>query len=559
MLYRREKDMANFPMRMIPLGGLGEIGKNMMLFEYGRNIIIVDAGVKFPENDMLGIDLVIPDFSYIQTNRDLIRGIVITHGHEDHIGSLPYLLRHVNVPIYAARLARALIEHKLREHNLLDQTTIITVNGGDVIPIGPFQVEMISTSHSIPDAFALAIRCPVGLIINTGDFRFDYTPVYGQGVDFGRFAMLGAEGVLALLSDSTGAERPGFTPSESIVEEAFDHIFRAAEGRIIVTTFASLLSRVQQVINVALKYGRKVSFTGYSMRNNTEIARELGYLKIPDDMIFDLRRNHHLADNQQVIVSTGSQGQPEAALARMAEGRHRDIEIKPGDTVILSSHPIPGNEEEVGRVINNLIQRGAEVIYPPLEPVHVSGHASQGEQRLLLSLVKPTYFVPVHGEPRMLYSHRKTATKMGFDPEKIFVLNNGDAVEFSTDQSAKVVRGYTSAVPVLVDGSGVGDIGPAVLREREILADHGFVVAVVPWDKSKGAPRGSIELSSRGFVYLRQSNDLLQTAVQNLEKELTQQRSLSKRDAEEITRTYLTRFLYERTKRRPMIVPVVVE
>jgi ribonuclease J len=452
-----------------------------------------------------------------------------------------------------------LIEHKLREHNLLEQTTIITVNGGDVIPIGPFQVEMISTSHSIPDAFALAIRCPVGVIINTGDFRFDYMPVHGQGVDFGRFAMLGAEGVLALLSDSTGAERPGFTPSESIVEEAFDHIFRAAEGRIIVTTFASLLSRVQQVINVALKYGRKVSFTGYSMRNNTEIARELGYLKIPDNMIFDLRRNHHLPDNQQVIVSTGSQGQPEAALARMAEGRHRDIEIKPGDTVILSSHPIPGNEEEVGRVINNLIQRGAEVIYPPLEPVHVSGHASQGEQRLLLSLVKPTYFVPVHGEPRMLYSHRKTALKMGFDPEKIFVLNNGDAVEFNTDQSAKVVRNYAAAAPVLVDGSGVGDIGPAVLREREILADHGFVVAVVPWDKSKGAPRGSIELSSRGFVYLRQSNDLLQTAVQNLEKELTQQRSLSKRDAEEIIRTYLTRFLYERTKRRPMIVPVVVE
>jgi ribonuclease J len=551
--------MANFPLRMIPLGGLGEIGKNMMLFEYGRNIMIVDAGVKFPENDMLGIDLVIPDFSYIQTNRDLIRGIVITHGHEDHIGSLPYLLRHVNVPIYAARLARALIEHKLREHGLLDQTTIITVNAGDVIPVGPFQVEMISTSHSIPDAFALAIRCPIGLIINTGDFRFDFTPVHGEGVDFGRFATLGAEGVLALLSDSTGSERPGFTPSESIVEEAFDHIFRGAEGRIIVTTFASLLSRVQQVVNVALKYGRKVSFTGYSMRNNTEIARELGYLKIPDDMIFDLRRSHQLADNQQVIVGTGSQGQPEAALARMAEGRHRDIEIKSGDTVILSSHPIPGNEEEVGRVINNLIQRGAEVIYPPLEPVHVSGHASQGEQRLLLSLVKPEYFVPVHGEPRMLYSHRKTAVKMGFDPEKIFVLNNGDAVEFDKDQPAKVIRDYTPATPVLVDGSGVGDIGPAVLREREILADHGFVVAIVPWDKSKGAPRGSIELSSRGFVYLRQSNDLLQTAVQNLEKELTQQRTLSKRDAEEIIRNYLARFLYERTKRRPMIVPVVVE
>ncbi len=551
--------MANYPLRMIPLGGLGEIGKNMMLFEYGRNIMIVDAGVKFPENDMLGIDLVIPDFSYLQSNRELVRGIVITHGHEDHIGSLPFLLRHVNVPIYAPRLARALIEHKLREHGLLNQVTIITVNTGDVIPLGPFQVEMISTSHSIPDAFALAIRSPAGLVIHSSDFKFDYTPVHGTGADFGRFATLGAEGVLALLSDSTGAERPGFTPSESIVEDAFDHIFRSAQGRVIVTTFASLLSRVQQVINVAQKYGRKVTFTGYSMRNNTEIARELGYLKISDDMIFDLRRNHQLDDNQQVIVSTGSQGQPEAALSRMAEGRHRDIEIKSGDTVILSSHPIPGNEEEVGRVINNLIQRGAEVIYPPLEPVHVSGHASQGEQRLLLSLVKPEYFIPVHGEPRMLYSHRKTAIQMGFEPEKVFVLNNGDAVIFEKDAMARVERNFAPASPVLVDGSGVGDIGPAVLREREILSDHGFVVAIVPWDKGKGAPRGPIELSSRGFVYLRQSNDLLQSAVKNLEKELNVQRALSKREAEEKIKNHLERFLYEQTKRRPMIVPVVVE
>ncbi len=551
--------MANYPLRLIPLGGLGEIGKNMMVFEYGRNIMIVDAGVKFPENDMLGIDLVIPDFTYLQENREIVRGIVITHGHEDHIGSLPYLLRHVNVPIYAARLPRALIEHKLREHNLLDQATIITVQAGEVFPVGPFQVEFIATSHSIPDAFGLAVRCPTGLVIHTSDFKFDYTPVHGEGANFARFATLGAEGVLALLSDSTGSERPGFTPSESIVEEAFDKIFRKAPGRIIVTTFASLLSRVQQVINVASQQGRKVTFTGYSMRNNTDIARELGYLKVADDMIFDLRRNHQLSDQQQVIISTGSQGQPEAALSRMAEGRHRDIEIKPGDTVILSSHPIPGNEEEVGRVINNLIQRGAEVIYPPLEPVHVSGHASQGEQRLLLSLVKPQYFIPVHGEPRMLHSHRKTALQLGIPQDRIFILNNGDAVEFEKGGASRLVREYTPAPPVLVDGSGVGDIGPAVLREREILADHGFVVAVVPWDKAKGAPRGPIELNSRGFVYLRQSSDLLQTATQNLEKELTQARSLNRREAEEKVKNYLGRFLYERTKRRPMIVPVVVE
>lgn len=551
--------MANHPFRILPLGGLGEIGKNMTLFEYGRNILIVDAGVKFPENDMLGIDLVIPDYSYVEENRDLVRGIVITHGHEDHIGGLPYLLRHLNVPIYAPRLARALIEHKLREHNLLDQVDITTVSEAEILAVGPFRVEFIAASHSIPDSFALAIKSPVGTVIHSSDFKFDYTPVHGQGANFGRLAALGEEGVLALLSDSTGAENPGFTPSESIIDVAFDRIFREAPGRIVVTTFASLLSRVQQVINAARKHNRKIAFTGYSMRNNTEIARELGYLSIPDNMIFDLRHNHKLADNQQVILGTGSQGQPEAALARMADGRHRDIEIKPGDTVILSSHPIPGNEEEVGRVINNLILRGAEVIYPPLEPVHVSGHASQGEQRLLLSLVKPKYFIPIHGEPRMLHRHRKTAMQMGFDAEKIFILDNGDAVEFAEEKPGRVVREYAPAEPVLIDGSGVGDIGPAVLRERETLADHGFVVAVVPWDSSKGAPRGEIEIKSGGFVYLRQSSDLLRDGVKSLQKELTQGRSLSRRDAEEKIRTHLSRFLYDRTKRRPMIVPVVIE
>lgn len=551
--------MANYPLRILPLGGLGEIGKNMTIFEYGRNMMIVDAGVKFPENDMLGIDLVIPDFSYIQENRDLIRGIVITHGHEDHIGSLPYLLRHIDVPIYTSRLAKALIEHKLREHSLLDQTTIVLVEPGDEIPIGPFRVEMLATSHSIPDGHALAIDSPLGIVVHSSDFKFDYTPVHGKGADFGRLAELGAKGVLALLSDSTGAERPGFTPSESIIDEAFDRIFREAEGRIIVTTFASLLSRVQQVANAAKKYGRKVAFTGYSMRNNTDIARELGYLDISSDMIFDLRQKRQPKDAQQVIVSTGSQGQPEAALARMAEGRHRDFEIKPGDTVILSSNPIPGNEEEVARVINNLILRGAEVVYPPIENVHVSGHASQGEQRLLLSLVKPKYFLPVHGEPRMLHSHKKTALKMGFSADNIFILNNGDAVEFEDTGQAHVLRKFAQAGPVLVDGSGVGDIGPAVLREREILADHGFVVAIVPWDKQNGKPRGDIELNSRGFVYLRQSTELLQSAVKRLERELSGSRPLSKKDAEEKIKSTLGRFLHERTKRRPMIVPVVVE
>lgn len=551
--------MANHPLKLVPLGGLGEVGKNMMVIEYGRNLVIIDAGVKFPENDMLGIDLVIPEFTYIQENHDLVRGIVITHGHEDHIGSLPYLLRVVNVPIYASRLSKALIEHKLKEHGLLESTNIVLVETGDEIPLGPFRIEMLATSHSIPDGHALAIRSPAGIIVHSSDFKFDYTPVHGKGADFGRLATLGAEGVLALLSDSTGAEKPGFTPSEALIEEAFDRIFREAPGRIIVTTFASLLSRVQQVANVARKHGRKIAFTGYSMRNNTEIARELGYLDVPSNMIFDLRSNQKISDREQVIVSTGSQGQPEAALSRMAQGRHRDLEIKAGDTVILSSHPIPGNEEEVGRVINNLIQRGAEVIYPPLEMVHVSGHASQGEQRLLLSLVKPRFFVPVHGEPRMLHSHRKTAEKMGFDPQRIFILDNGDALFFDEEGEAKLERDYAPAEAVLVDGSGVGDIGPAVLREREILADHGFVVAVVPWNSSKGKPRGKIELTSKGFVYLRQSSELIQEAVAELKKELERNEGIGRREAEEKVKSVLGRFLYGRTKRRPMIVPVIVD
>jgi ribonuclease J len=553
------KNMANYPLRLIPLGGLGEIGKNMMVFEYGRNIMIVDSGVKFPENDLLGIDLVIPDFTYIRENADRVRGIVITHGHEDHIGSLPYLLREINAPIYTSRLSKALIEHKLREHKLLDQTTINLVEPGQHITIGPFTVELLATSHSIPDGYALAIETPIGLIVHSSDFKFDFAPVHGQGADFGRLAQLGAEGVLALLSDSTGAERPGFTPSETIIDEAFDRIFSQAKGRIIVTTFASLLSRVQQVVNAAARHGRKVAFTGYSMRNNTEIARELGYLDIPNNMVFDLKRKSRLKDHQQVILTTGSQGQPEAALARMAEGRHRDIDIKPGDTVIVSSHPIPGNEEEVGRVINNLILRGAEVIYPPMEQVHVSGHASQGEQRLLLSLVKPKYFIPVHGEPRMLYSHKKTAMSMGLPEDKIFIMENGDAVEFTSDESAKLVTDFAQAGPVFVDGTGVGDIGPAVLKEREILSDHGFVVVLVPWDKTKGKPRGPVKLISKGFVYLRESSELMAAAVSSLEKELGKPKRLSKKDAEERIKSSLGRHLYEKTKRRPMIVPILAD
>lgn len=547
-------------LRIIPLGGLGEVGKNMMLFEYGRNILIVDAGIMFPEHDMLGIDVVIPDYAYLRSHADRVRAIVITHGHEDHIGGLPYLLGDVvpaGTPIYATPLAGGLIRAKLSEHPKLGQPNLHTVAAGETFQVGPFEVEFLAITHSIPDGVGLAIGTPAGKVIHTGDFKFDYTPVRGSGPGFARLGELGAQGVLALLSDSTGAERAGSTPSEAVIGPAFDQIFREAPGRIIIATFASLLSRVQQVIDAAERHGRVVALAGYSMVKTAEIARELGHLEAPAGVLVDLSEALKLPERRVVIVTTGSQGQPEAALARMAHGTHRQIEVKPGDTVVLSSTPIPGNEEIVARLINKLIARGAEVIYPPLAPVHVSGHAGQEEQKLMLSLTRPRFFIPVHGELRHLHAHARVARQLGIPDDRILIASNGSVIELGP-QGAAIVEQITAG-EVYVDGSGVGDVGPRVMAEREVLGQDGFVVAVVPVSAATGEVAGKPELVSRGFIYMSESKDLLERAADRAYSALRVTNIRKRQAIIERTQDALKRFLFDETGRRPMVVAVVVE
>ncbi len=547
-------------LRVVSLGGLGEVGKNMMLFEYGNTLIVADAGIMFPEHDMLGIDLVIPDFTYLRQNAARVAAVIITHGHEDHIGALPYLLNDVlpaNTPVYATRLAGGLIQAKLAEYPGREALNLRRILPGESFTVGPFRVEFLAITHSIPDGVGLALHTPIGTVVHTGDFKFDYTPVRGGQPGFARLGELGAQGVLALFSDSTGAERAGYTLSEAVIEPAFDQIFRNAKGRIIVATFASLLSRVQQVFDAAQRYGRVVAVAGYSMVKTTEIARELGHLQAAPDLMVDLWEALRLPDERVAIVTTGSQGQPEAALARMAEGTHRQIEVKPGDTVVVSSTPIPGNEEEVARVINRLIARGAEVIYPPLMPVHVSGHASQEELKLMLSLIRPRFFVPIHGELRHLHAHARLAERLGIPRENTFIIENGTVLEFTKD-TAQVVDQVPSG-NVFVQGSGVGDIGPKVMAEREILARDGFVIAVIPVSPTTGEPNGRPELVSRGFVYLRESGELLDRAAERAWAAL-QGSSLKRRQAiVERTQDVLNKFFYEETRRRPMVVGVVAQ
>jgi ribonuclease J len=547
-------------LRIIPLGGLGEVGKNMTLFEYDRNILVVDAGIMFPEHDMWGIDVVIPDFSYLRENAEQVRAIVITHGHEDHIGALPYLLGDVvpaDMPIYATRLAAGLIEAKLSEFPKLGHPNIKLIAAGQAFRVGPLAVEFLAITHSIPDGVGLAIHTPVGRVIHTGDFKFDYTPVRGGGPGFARLGELGAQGVLALLSDSTGAERAGYTPSEAVIAPAFDAIFREASGRVIVATFASQLSRVQQVIDAAHAHGRVVALAGYSMLKTVEIARKLGHLDVPADTLVELNEALRLSDRRVTIVTTGSQGQPEAALARMADGIHRQIEIKPGDTVVLSSTPIPGNEEEVARVINKLFARGAQVIYPPLAPVHVSGHASQEEQKLMLALTRPRFFVPVHGELRHLHAHAALARQLGIARENILIAGNGAILEFTADSAA--IAGHIPCGDVFVDGSGVGDIGPKVMAERETLSRDGFVIAVVPVSAATGEACGKPELVSRGFVYLRESGDLMERAADRAWTALQAGNARKGQAIIERTQETLGRFFYDETRRKPMVVAVVTQ
>ena len=546
-------------LRIIPLGGNGEVGKNMMAIEYGPDILIIDAGIMFPENDMLGIDFIIPDWQYIRDKAQQVRGIIITHGHEDHTGALPYLLREVNAPVYATRLTRGLIELKLKSGKLLDQTVIHTVRAGDNLSIGPFRVEFFRVCHSIPDAVGLGITTPAGLIVHTGDFKFDHTPVDGKPTDFAKLAELGGRGVLVLLSDSTNAERPGTTPSERVVEAAFDQVFRDAKGRIIVATFASLISRIQQVANVAARYNRKLVITGHSMSENVKIAQKLGYLNLPEDLLVRVEEAGRLLPSETVMMVTGAQGEPSSVLARMSTGQHRQVGVQKGDTVILSAHAIPGNEEMIHRTINRLFKRGAEVLYDPIAPVHVSGHASQEEHKLMLNLVRPQYFIPIHGELRQLKAHARLAQQLGIPPQNTFIVENGYVIEFDEGEGRlgeRVPGGY-----VYVDGSTVGDISPEVLRDREVLSRDGFVVAIVQRDSDTGQAQGRPEIITRGFVVEHEAEDLILGAEEAVLKavEGSPPNGANGKSLHDKVKDSLVDYLYHETKRRPMVIPVVLD
>ncbi|MGM0470661.1 MAG: ribonuclease J [Bacillota bacterium] len=544
----------------IPLGGVSEIGKNMMVVEIEDEILIIDAGIKFPEDDLLGIDLVIPDLTYLKKNRDRIKGIVLTHGHLDHIGALPYLLKEINVPVYGTKLTLGLVRGKLQEHGLLKDSYLKHVYPGHKVQIGRFfNVEFIRVNHSIADSCALGVHTPVGTLVYASDFKFDQTPVNGQMADLHRLAELGDEGVLALFSDSTNAEREGYTMSEQVVSETIDEIFSDSDGRIIVASFASNIDRIQQFFQSAFDHNRKVAVTGRSMVNNVEIANELGYLDIPDDMLVDLGDLKDLNDDEIVLITTGSQGEPMAALTRMARGDHRHINIKTGDTVVVSATAIPGNEKSVGKTINKLFKRGAEVIYESVSGVHVSGHASQEELKLMLNLVKPKFFVPVHGEYRHLHCHAKLAEEVGIDRENVFITEPGNILEFSNDNGHAV--GSVNADQVLVDGLGVGDVGNIVLRDRRLLSENGILIVVITIN-DQGEIIAGPDIISRGFVYIRESGELIASATRRVE------RALEKCEENNVTKwstlksevkDALGSFIYHKLQRRPMILPLIME
>lgn len=552
--------MTTEKIRLVPLGGLGEVGKNMMVVEYGDDIMIIDAGSMFPDDEMFGVDLVIPDISYLHDKKQHIRGIFVTHGHEDHIGSLPYVLPALDFPpIYATQLTQGLINVKLKEHRQLDKVAVNVVNAGDRIEAGKCSVEIVRVNHSIPDATALAIHTPLGTVVHTGDYKFDHTPVNGAPADFGTLARLGNEGVLVAMGDSTRIESPGYTPSERVINDSFDKIFANAPGRIILATFASLLSRVQQVIDAAERYDRRLALVGRSMINNVQMALELGYLHIPQGMLIRAEDIRQFQPEQVVIICTGSQGEPTSALTRIANQDHRLIRIQPNDTVILSATPVPGNERMVNRTINNLFRQGAEVYYQAIANVHVSGHAAQEEQKLMLSLLRPKFFLPVHGEYRQLVLHAKLAYSLGIPEQHILVAEDGDVVEV-TENEFKTVE-HTPCGNVFVDGLGVGDIGQIVLRDRQVLAQDGILMVVLTVDKESGQPLAGPDIVSRGFVYMRDSEELLENARSRV---LDSFAGLNGHSSDwsfvkDKIRHTLSEFLYEQTHRRPMVLPVVME
>ncbi len=548
-------------LKIIPLGGLHEIGKNITAFEYENEIIVVDCGLSFPEDDMLGVDLVIPDITYLERNVDKIKGLIITHGHEDHIGAVPYLLKKINIPIYATRLTAGLIRNKLEEHKLLRSTKLKEVIQGQIIKLGKkFEVEFIRSSHSIPDSVMLAITTPVGTVLHTGDFKVDYTPIDGKLMDFGRIAELGNKGILALMSDSTNAERKGFTMSESSVGEVFDKLFLHCTKRIVVATFASNVHRVQQIVNSAVKYGRKIAVCGRSMINMIQTARELGYIECPENIFIDIDMIKNYTDEQLVIITTGSQGETMSALTRMAAGDHRKVTITPNDLVIISATPIPGNEKLVSKVIDDLMQIGAEVVYSALEDIHVSGHACQEEQKLILALSKPKYFIPVHGEYRQLIAHSETAQSMGIDKDNVIMLSNGRVLEIN-ENSAE----FTYTVPngrVLVDGLGVGDVGNIVLRDRQHLSQDGLIVIVLTMDSSSGEVVAGPDVISRGFVYVRESENIMDDVKSVVRNEIRKCEERGIRDWSTIKSTVrenLRDYIFSKTKRNPMIIPIIME
>jgi ribonuclease J len=540
-------------LRIVPLGGCGEIGKNMTVIEYEDEIVIIDAGIMFPENDMLGIDYIIPDYQYIMDRRDKIKAVLITHGHEDHIGALRHLMQDINAPIYATPLTIGLIEVKMREAGLLREVDLKTIQAGFNFRIGQFNIEPFHVAHSIPDCVGYGITTPVGLLVHTGDYKFDHTPIDGWPPDFAKLAEFSQRGVLALLADSTNAERPGWTPSEQEITKAFDELFRDAKGRIIIASFASLISRIQQVANATQAHGRRLAITGRSMRNNTKMARRLGYLDIPDDLLIDIYDIDNYPAHEVVIMATGSQGEPGAVMGRLATGRHRQLRVQDGDTVVLSAHPIPGNEEMIHRIINRLFQRGADVLYDQIIDVHVSGHASSEEMRLMMNLVRPKFMIPLHGELRHLKHHARLAADLGYAAQNIAVVENGTIIEL--DEHALRVGDRVPGGYVYVDGASVGDIGPAVMRDREKLSNSGFVVVVVNTD-GRGNVQGKPEFVTRGFADIRDSGELFASAEETVTRTVQRYREHPKQVKDKVSDT-LGRFFYQETGRRPVVEVLV--
>ena len=552
------KKQNNGKLRIIPLGGLEQIGMNITAFEYEDSIVVVDCGLAFPEDDMLGIDLVIPDVTYLKDNISKVKGFVITHGHEDHIGALPYVLKEINIPIYTTKLTMGIIENKLKEHNLLRGTKRKVVRHGQSINLGKFRIEFIKTNHSIQDASALAIYSPAGVVVHTGDFKVDYTPVFGDAIDLQRFAEIGKKGVLALMSDSTNAERKGFTQSERTVGITFDHIFAEHQNtRLIIATFASNVDRVQQIINTAYRFGRKVAVEGRSMVNIISVASELGYLRIPENTLIEIDQVKNYPDDKVVLITTGSQGESMAALSRMAANIHKKITIKPNDTIIFSSNPIPGNEKAVSKVINELSMKGAKVIF---QDVHVSGHACQEEIKLIYSLVKPRYAIPVHGEYRHLTAQKHVVEDLGIPKENIFILASGNVLEM--DEYSAEVTGSVHTGAILVDGLGVGDVGNIVLRDRQHLAEDGIMIVVMTLERHSNVVLAGPDIVSRGFVYVRESEDLMEHAKEVVESALDSCLERNITDwgkIKNVVKDALSEFLWKRTKRSPMILPIIME